>query len=151
MANGNGGKKIRDYGLVKRLSEQGLSHEHIAEVLEIAPLDWAALMRNDKRLSDALAEGRATPVRQIEQSMFRRAVGFQYEEVDETVNGATGLLVERKRRVRHFIGSDTAGIFLLKNWDPQRYRDEFHVSMTLRDRMMRGKTTGADQTKGDGG
>lgn len=145
------------YKLVEVLSAKGLTEQEIAEVFDVTPQAWDKLIKENERLVIAVRDGRKTPVKQIEAALFRRAVGFAYQEVEKSIRRMSDgeeLEVDRKIKEKHFLGSDTAAIFLLKNWDPEHYKEEFHVGMSLRDRMLRGtvmekKRQAAEQTDTD--
>ncbi len=71
--------------LILRLAELGLDEGEIMYSLELTRRKFNALKRR-KSISDALTTGLETRARRVEDALYRRATGFEYEE---TVNAET--------------------------------------------------------------
>ncbi len=68
---------------VMRLAELGLDKNEIAYSLCLTKRKFTALMEQ-KEISDALEKGSEVRARRVEDALYRRAVGFEYEEVRTT-------------------------------------------------------------------
>ena len=66
--------------LIMRLAELGLDENEIAYSLCLTKRKFSALMEQ-KEISDALEKGLEVRARRVEDALYRRAVGFEYEEV----------------------------------------------------------------------
>ena len=83
-------------------------------------------------MSASLKKGKAPVDLEVENALFRRAIGYDYEEtVTEVVQGADGAEREHIRRHRKHMPPDvTAQIFWLKNRRPDRWRDKVEAPNT---------------------
>lgn len=110
---------------IESWASDGLSNEQIASNMGIAPETLSRWVTKYDQFNQALKKGRAPVVRELENSLMKKAMGFEYEEttveswVDD--NGKT-----RKKATKRKLYSppDTsAAIFLLKNYKPNKYRN----------------------------
>jgi hypothetical protein len=65
---------------IQRLAELGLDESEIAYALGIRKLKFAEL-KNQKQIADALLKGIQSQARKVEEALYRRATGFEYEEL----------------------------------------------------------------------
>lgn len=79
-----------------------------------------------KAFSDALKVGKATADKLVEQSLFRRAIGYEHDETDIRTIGTK--LVKTPVR-KHYPPDTTACIFWLKNRKPGEWRDKQAVEV----------------------
>jgi hypothetical protein len=75
-------------GLILRLAELGLDESEIMYSLELTRRKFNALKRQ-KSISEALTTGLETRARRVEDALYRRATGFEYEEI-RTVSPLSG-------------------------------------------------------------
>jgi hypothetical protein len=130
--------------IIKRLAELGLDESEIVYSLGITKRKFAAL-KEQKEIANALASGEESRARKVEDALYRRAVGFEYEEVvnastspapdnssgkgkkpctGRTANPAKS--VEKssaKSTIKTVIPDVTACIFWLKNRHADKWRD----------------------------
>jgi len=66
--------------VIHRLAELGLDEQEMAFVLGISRLKLAELMEQ-KQIANAFAKGIRAQARKVEEALYRRAVGFEYEEL----------------------------------------------------------------------
>ena len=64
----------------------------------------------------------------VEKSLLKRALGYDYEEITY-VMAADGIEVVDKRVKKHMAGDTTAMIFWLKNRHPDRWRDRHDIDL----------------------
>ena len=95
---------------VSTINRWKLSHESFCESLKSA-----------KRHSDS----------KVEDSLYNRALGYEYEEVKEESEGGT--ITKTTRTRKQLAGDTTAQIFWLKNRQPDRWRDKTETKVTLSD------------------
>lgn len=114
-----------------QLAKKGLYDYQIAKSLNINTATFYNYMNVYSEFSEAIKEGREESTQELENEMYKRAIGYHYEEEHtEIVSDQNGnAKVKSKRKVKKFIYSDTAGIFLLKARKPEKYRERHHVEV----------------------
>lgn len=128
------------YRLIRNLAAQGLTISEVAEVLEIDKETLAKRLRSDDKLEAAFFEGSRTPVKLVEQSLFQRAIGYNYEEYEEKIIYKDGVPIHlpTKKAVRHLPPDTKAAELYLTNRAPDRWKrvNQLNIqgSLTLRDR-----------------
>ena len=104
------------------MSKAGQTDSEIAEHFGVAPSTICAWKKKFPEFRKALKDGHQCPDRQVEQALFDRAIGYEYEEVDVIVDedGET----KTKTMTRQKAPDVTAQIFWLKNRLPDKWRDK---------------------------
>ena len=95
----------------------GLTDEQIAKNCGIATGTLYEWKKKYPEIAEALKKGKAWADTEVENALFRRAIGYDYDEVT-TENG-----VETKRVRKHVVPDVTAQIYWLKNRRPDLWRD----------------------------
>jgi len=94
--------------IIRKLAARGMTEEDMASILGVAVSTFSLWKVQHPEFSEAVAEGKAQPIREVEAALFQLAVGYDYEE-----NG--------RQRVKH---PDIRAIeFYLKNVAPELWRD----------------------------
>ena len=104
--------------LVAGWARQGLSDEQIANNMGI---DVRTLYRWKKRYSQfcqSLEESKETADLQVENALFKRAIGYEYDEVTYTLD-ETGTMVETKRVKKQVAPDVTAMKYWLTVREPK--------------------------------
>lgn len=122
------------YILIEGLARNGLTLKNLADVLHVSLDTIDRWMAEDCRFKDAWMRGRVHPDHLVEQALFRRAVGYQIEEVEEE-RGIGGVIMKQKRKVREIAPSEIACFFWLKNRLPHLWQDSVQHNVTFRDMM----------------
>jgi hypothetical protein len=120
---------------IQRLSELGLDEKEIAFALGISRLRMEEF-KGQKKIVNALRKGIEKRARKVEEALYRRAVGFEYEELvtaekplagikgssakDETKNGTKS---SARSTLKTVIPDVTACVFWLKNSLPDKWKD----------------------------
>ena len=102
---------------VEGWTREGATEESIAKKLGIAYSTFKEYKKKESALSDTLKNNRVIADFEVENSLFKRANGYEYEEV-KTMIEHTDEGVEKKRieKTRKYLAPDTtAQIFWLKN------------------------------------
>ncbi len=122
--------------LVEGWARDGLTNDQIAQNIGIAP---SALYRWQKRYPEfaaALKKGKEVADREVENALFKRAMGYRYDEVTREARGIVDSagqvgeeMVETKRVTKEVLPDVTAQIFWLKNRKPRDWRDKRDVGI----------------------
>lgn len=107
--------------LIEGWARDGLIEEQIAKNTGVSCSTFREWKKRFPALSAALKKGKEVVDRQVENALFKNAVGFMYEE--ETVTNA-GEVVTVKKYSKPNI---TAQIFWLKNRKMKEWRDKQEV------------------------
>ena len=126
------------------LARRGLSTKEIAREMGINPDTLNEWRKNHLEFSVSLRQGKSEAISKIENVLFKRAMGFEYEEtrnvytsVEETVDGPDGPTTKtrlkplRVERTKKFIPPDVgAQTLILKNMAPETWRDKREEELT---------------------
>lgn len=136
--------------LLEGWARDGLTDEQISHNMGI---NKATLYRWKEKYCDiceSLKRGKAVVDRQVENSLLKRALGYEYEEVKEKYEG--GAITERVVMKKEVIPDVTAQIFWLKNRKPGDWRDkrepEDTTAVERLDRILAGLKEAAEKEQG---
>lgn len=104
--------------LIEGWARDGLTNEQIAENMGVSRTTLYNWGNKDVNIMNALKQGKEVVDRQVENALFKNAVGFHYEE--ETVTNS-GAVVTTKKYSKPNV---TAQIFWLKNRKSATWRDK---------------------------
>lgn len=126
--------------LVLRLAKLGLDEGEIAFCLSMNKVKFDELKEKHPQISKAFTKGLETRARKVEDALFRRATGFEYQEIkftpskkndaskpgekDEDSPPSGGI----KGGIKTVIPDVTAIVFWLKNMMPSKWGDEKETS-----------------------
>lgn len=114
--------------LIKGWSREGLTDKEIAENMKIAYSTFRVWRDKNPALSAALKESKEIADFNVENSLYKRANGYEYTEVTKEmrVNPKTGNyeLMITKEVTKQIIPDTTAQIFWLKNRQPDKWREK---------------------------
>ena len=121
---------LTNEGLIKieGWARDGLTDEQIAGNMGIKRQTLYEWKKKYPVFSDTLKRGKEIIDRQVENSLLKRALGYEYDEVTTTTypNGEE----ETKRVTKHVVPDTTAQIFWLKNRKPDDWRDKEDVNLS---------------------
>jgi len=110
------------------LAKLGKIEDDIAAAMGIHVSTLRDWKKKHPEFSVALKIGKSEADTRVENSLFKRAIGYEYEEV-KTVNDG-----ERVEKTIKQVAPDvTAQIFWLKNRKPEEWRDKVHQEVTGKD------------------
>ncbi|MDO5549409.1 MAG: helix-turn-helix domain-containing protein [Eubacteriales bacterium] len=129
MAKGKYEKWLEPDGLIllEGWARDGLSKEQIAHNIGInvkTLYDWE---QKYPPICNAIKKGKEVVAYEVENALYKRALGFEAEEVTTEVRkDAKGNTIEKHvKRVKKQVAPDTgAAIFLLKNLRPDMWREK---------------------------
>lgn len=99
--------------LLQGWARDGLSDEQIAENMGISVRTLYRWKNEYCQLCHVLKKGKDAADREIENALFKRAKGYDYEEIREEIKD--GKVVKKIVTQKHIPGDTTAQIFWLKN------------------------------------
>ena len=107
--------------LVEGWARDGLIDEQIAKNLGVAYSTFKVYKNKHLALSTALKRGKEVADYEVENALFKRAMGYDIEEITKELIGDE--LMETKVVTKHIAPDTTAQIFWLKNRRPDKWRD----------------------------
>ncbi|MEO2261187.1 transposase [Paenibacillus amylolyticus] len=121
--------------LVEAWARDGMIQEEIAKKLGVAMSSFSEYKNKFPELSEALKRGQEVVDVEVENALFKRALGYRYDEVtkeaaremDEETGEYKTIMVETKRVTKEVQPDVTAQIFWLKNRKPETWRDKKEV------------------------
>ena len=106
-------------------ARDGLIDEQIAKNIGIAYSTLRDWRDRYPALSAALKKSKDVADREVENALYKRAVGYEYDEIKEKYE--CGVLTERTVTKKMVVPDTTAQIFWLKNRKPEEWRDKRNV------------------------
>ena len=99
-------------GIIRKLAERGLTEEEMAEVLVVATSTLSLWKVEHPEFSEAIRDGKADPIKNVEDALYRLCKGYTYSE--------GGIQKTKHPDVR-------AIQFYLKNVAPDKWRDKQEI------------------------
>ena len=127
MAKGKYREWLSEDGLIKiqGWARDGLSDEQIAHNMGISRSTLSEWKNKYSDIADTLKKTKEIVDREVENALFKRAMGYKYDEV-------TYERGEEVKRVTKEVAPDTtAQIFWLKNRKPAEWRDKVEQQQTV--------------------
>lgn len=114
----------------EKLCRKGFIDTEIADFFEVhidTIYEWKKV---HPEFSDALKSGKRHSDAKVEDALYNRALGYEYEEhkVEESEQG-----IKKTVTKKQLAGDTTAQIFWLKNRQPEKWRDKTETAITLSD------------------
>jgi hypothetical protein len=104
-----------------KLAALGATDREVADFLEVDERTLNRWKQTNEAFCQSLKVGKSAPDDRVEQSLYRRAVGYSFDS--EKIFHAQGI-VTRANCVEHVPPDVTACIFWLKNRRPDLWRDK---------------------------
>lgn len=120
---------------VEGWARNGLTQEQIAHNLGISGSALKNWIKKSEPLKTAIKKGKEVSDLIIENAIFKRALGYSYEEITHERVG--GEMVETKRIVKYLPPDTTAQIFWLKNRKPADWRDVKNNNISLDEKTIK--------------
>jgi hypothetical protein len=110
-------------------ARDGLTLDQIAHNMGIAKSTLHRWIAEIGEIKDALKKSREVAVYEVENAMFKAALGYDVTETEqvETVDWQGNKTVRKHARKRHIPPNTTAQIFILKNWRPEVWRERQEI------------------------
>ena len=104
--------------LLEGWARDGLTYEQIAKNMNIDVTTLREWRKKESTISFALKKGKEVADYEVENALFKRALGYKYDEITYE-NG-----IETKRITKEVAPDTTAQIYWLKNRKPDKWRDK---------------------------
>jgi transcriptional regulator with XRE-family HTH domain len=125
-------KEIPDQ--VKKWCNEGLTEKQIAKKIGISVTSFEEWKNKYPELVLSLKEGKKKPDEEVENSLYKRAIGYDYEEITTVVkNTGVNQTTEIHKTKKQITPDVTAQIFWLKNRMPEKWRDKQTTELTGKD------------------
>ena len=122
MATGRPTKYKPEYAkIAKKMCDLGATDNDIVDALGIARSTFYKWRHDYPLFSDSLKVGKVKADERVEASLYRKAVGYDYETVKVFNNQGEALIVPYTE-IQH--PDTTAAIFWLKNRKPEEWREK---------------------------
>lgn len=110
---------------IESWASNGLTNEDIAQNMGVTAKTLRDWRSKYSAISAAIKKGREPVVRVLENALIRKAKGFEYEEQTVTIKmDSKGNKVPHVVKHKRYSLPDTGAlIFLLKNYEPNKYRN----------------------------
>lgn len=111
--------------LIKGWRRDGLTYEQIAHNMGVHVSCLYKWVKEHDELKEAIKKGEQVMVYEVENAMYKAALGYNVTEVEETQSSSEGGLVTiKKKRSRHIPANVAAQIFILKNRRGDRWKEK---------------------------
>lgn len=110
--------------LLEGWARSGLSNDQIANNMGITRSTFYEWQNKHTDISDAIKKGKEVTDFEVENAMYKAAMGYEFEEVKTYIEETDAGRKKRiERTVKHVAPNVTAQIFWLKNRKPDTWRD----------------------------
>jgi transcriptional regulator with XRE-family HTH domain len=107
---------------IPKWRKDGLTEEQVAKRLGIAYSSLKQYKNQYSALMAALKEGENELIEQLEESLYKRAMGYEYEET-EIIVSKDGNKPTKVKKVKKYLAPDTTAlIFALTNLKKEKWR-----------------------------
>ena len=115
--------------LVEGWRRDGHSNEQIAHNMNINVATLYSWLTKYKELNEAYKKGDECSTYEIENQLYKSALGYDVEEIDiqETINPDGSKTQTKRKHRRHIPANIAAQIFILKNRRPDKWKDKPNV------------------------
>ena len=111
---------------IKQWCLDGHTDKEIYDALGISAETYYKHKREQPEFSDALKQTKEIADNQVQDSLWKRANGYDTTEEKVTYDG-DGCVIKREKTTKHIPPDPTSCIFWLKNRKPQEWRDKQEV------------------------
>lgn len=110
--------------LLQEWGKNGLTNSQIAKNMGVSERTLYSWLKRYEVLSNNLNNGKALADREIENSLYKRALGYEIQEEKITIEELNGVVKKKKQIIKkHVPGNVTAQIFWLKNRKSKEWRN----------------------------
>lgn len=111
-------------------ARDGLTDEQISTNIGISRITFYEWKKKYIEFAETLKRGKEVVDREVENALFKSALGYEYEEVTKELN-EVGELIVTKVVKKQMAANTTAQIFWLKNRKPQQWRDKQEIEGSM--------------------
>lgn len=108
---------------IESWARMGLTDEQIAKNMGVNKTTLYDWMKKFPDISNSIKKGKAPIDFEVENALFKRAIGYEYEEVETTIEEIDGKQRKRIKKIKKVALPETSAmIFWLKNRKPEQWR-----------------------------
>ena len=101
----------------------GLTNEQIAKNIGINADTFYTWLKKYPEISESIKKGKAPIDFEVENALFKRAIGYEYEEIETIIEEIDGKQRKRIKKIKKVALPETSAmIFWLKNRKPEQWR-----------------------------
>jgi len=108
----------------EKLAELGFTNEEIADFWGRSRRAFQYWLKKHPELLHTLKAGKARADKKVEDSLYKRAQGYEFKEKTYEKRGQKKKLILTKEVLKQIVPDTTAQIFWLKNRRPKNWRDK---------------------------
>lgn len=112
----------------RKIAELGATDREAADFFDVDEATIYRWKHSSPEFCEALKVGKAVADDRVEQTLYRRALGYSHDAVKILQYEGEPVIVPH---VQHYPPDTTAAIFWLKNRRPEEWRDKHEVEHTL--------------------
>ena len=129
MSSGRPTKYKEEYDQqAKILCEKGFTDKDLADFFGVTETTINNWKNSYPSFFESIKEAKAFSDQEVEKALYKRAIGYEFEEHKEELSEQGKKLTVTKKQLA---GDTTAQIFWLKNRQPDRWRDKQHVEANV--------------------
>jgi len=128
--------------LILILAKTGMTNDEIATAIGLTPDKFKHLLAKYPDFRELVNEAKEDPNHKVEQSLFKRALGYQTREIIQKEGRPVQVTI------KEYAPDPVSCIFWLKNRSPKRWRDVIEHRHSLKDRMERAHDALAERGRG---
>lgn len=102
---------------LKELVRNGATDKEVIAFLGITSSTFYDYMNKYSEFSELMRENRAKQIQELKDTLYKKAIGFQYTEIVKTTEGGCTKVQEYTKTA---LPSETAILILLKHWDKNK-------------------------------
>ena len=108
---------------IESWARMGLTDEQIAKNMGVNKTTLYDWMKKFPNISNSIKKGKAPIDFEVENALFKRAIGYEYEEVETIIEEIDGKQRKRIKKIKKVALPETSAmIFWLKNRKPKEWR-----------------------------
>lgn len=108
---------------IENWARMGLTDEQIAKNMGVNKTTLYDWIKKFPDISNSIKKGKAPIDFEVENALFKRAIGYEYEEVETTIEEIDGKQRKRIKKIKKVALPETSAmIFWLKNRKPEQWR-----------------------------
>lgn len=100
---------------IRKWVQEGATDKEVMKALGVTVSTFYDYMHKYPEFAKLMREGRSERITELVNTLYKKAIGFQYEEVEEIVDEDGNVRTRTIRKTS--LPSETAALILLKHWD----------------------------------
>jgi len=127
--------------LILILAKTGMTNDEIAIAIGMTSGKFKYMLEKHPDFRELINEAKEDPNHKVEQSLFKRALGYQTREIVQKEGRPVQVTI------KEYAPDPVSCIFWLKNRSPKRWRDVIEHRHSLKDRMERAHDAIAERSR----